>query len=79
MELSAEHILQLRDSHTANAESHAFEALEAQLFVPKESTQAPGIPGEMYGMLEVHFSVTFFWRFVIIAGVDLKDACLVQT
>lgn len=53
MELSAEHILQLRDSHTAvDAESHAFEALEAQLFVPKESMQAPGIPGEMYGNAE---------------------------
>lgn len=38
-QLSAEDILQLRDSHTADAESHAFEALEAQLFVPKESTQ----------------------------------------
>ena len=55
-QLSAEDILQLRDSHTADAESHAFEALEAQLFVPKESTQAPGIfwMGHVEGALVGH-------------------------
>lgn len=71
MELSTEHILQLRDSHTAvDGESHAFEALEAQLFVPKESMQAPGIPGETYGNVKGALVGHFVPEFTIIAGLD---------